>query len=459
MNLAIGQSSWLAAIAFSLSTLAASANAGVIVVDSSGGGQFTNLQMAVNSASNGDTLLVRVGGYSSFTVDGKALSIVADAGATVTVFGSVVVQNLAADQGVVLAGLKVTGATTTAMSDTPGVALYATANDGPLRLHGCQLTGAIGYGDHYFNNGGDCCAPVNHGSGWAGAILTQNQAGVAFVGCTIVGGRAANASLSCEACGNGALGGDGMFLVATRVALYDCAIIGGRGGDAGGQAGSGGAGCNAQTLTTACGLFASGTSFTGGVGGDGNDIIQAYGGVGGDGLMVFYPALAQLLDCTTAGGHGGHNCGLSQPYAANGFATSGNSTPFVFTGTRLTFSAPSPMHELTATPVTFTGQPGEHVYLRMADATGFRPIASSKGVILTHSVGASFAPPHSGAMHQTAYAADLGVIPASGVLNTTLQFPDVASARSYHLQAFSIDSTGHSKLGSFASIVVLDSAY
>jgi len=137
MKFAIGKSSWLAAIAFSISTFAMSARAGVIVVDSSGGGQFTNLQMAVSAASNGDTLLVRVGGYSSFTVDGKSLSIVATSGATVTVFGSIVVQNLAADQSVVLAGLKVTGATTTAMSDTPGVALYATANAGPLRVHDC----------------------------------------------------------------------------------------------------------------------------------------------------------------------------------------------------------------------------------------------------------------------------------------------------------------------------------
>jgi hypothetical protein len=449
MKFAIVKSLWLAAIAFLISTLGTSARAGVIVVDSSGGGQFTNLQMAVSSASNGDTLLVRVGGYSSFTVDGKSLSIVADAGTSVTVFGSIVVQNLAADQSVVLAGLKVTGATTTALSDTPGVALYATANDGPLRVHGCQLTGAVGYGDHYFNNEGACCQPVNHAAGWAGAFLTQNHAGVAFVGCTIVGGRAANASLACYSCGLGEPGGDGVYVFGTRVALYDCALVGGRGGDAAGTAGWGGAGCNVQTTNTACGVFASGTSFTGGVGGDGNDDIQAFGGHGGDGLAVLYPALAQLLDCTTVGGHGGHNCGTGSQYAQDGYGTSGNSTPFVFTGTHLAFSAPSPMRESTATPVTFTGQPGEHVYLRMADETGFRPIASSKGVMLTHSA----------ATHLAVYAADFGVIPASGVLNTTLQFSDVASARSYCLQAFSIDSDGHSKLGSFASIVVLDSSY
>jgi hypothetical protein len=421
----------------------------VIVVDSSGGGDFTNLQMAVDTATSGDTLLVRVGGYSSFTIDGKSLSVVADAGTTVTVFGSIVVQNLAADQSVVLAGLKVTGATTTSMSDTPGVALYATANSGPLRVQRCHLTGAIGYGDHYANsNDHGCCAPVNHGSGWTGAVLVQNHAGVAFVGCTIVGGRAANASLGCEVCGYGALGGDGLFLDGTRVALYDCTITGGRGGDAAGHAGVGGSGCFAETTTAACGLFASGTTFTGGVGGDGNDIMLAYGGIGGDGLVVISSALAQLLDCTAVGGHGGHNCGLD-PYAPNGNGINGDSPPFVFTGTRLAFSAPSPMRESTATPVSFTGQPGEHVYLRMADETGFRPIASSKGVQLTHSAVA----------HQPVYAADFGVIPASGVLNTTLQFPDVASARSYQLQAFSIDSDGHTKLGSFASIVVLDSAY
>jgi hypothetical protein len=436
---------WLAQTVCAISLLAVSSRASVIVVSSSGGGQFTNLQAAVNSAASGDTLLVKAGSYSSFTIDAKALSVVADTGATVTVNGSVIVQNLAANQNVVLAGFIVTGATTTSMSDTPGVALYATANSGALRVDACQLTGATGYGDH-FGNGADCCYPSNHASGWIGARLAQNSGGIGFVGCTIRGGRAANAYFGCE-CGTGAPGGDGLSLDGTRVALYDCTIVGGRGGDGGGQAADGGAGCRAQSSSIACGLFASGTSFSGGNGGDGTDILYAVGGDGGSGLYADQPALAQLLDCTTQGGAGGISCGA--PNGHPGQATSGTSQPFVFTGTRLAFDAPTPVRENTDTPVSFTGQPGEHVYLYMADATGFQALAHWMGVLVTNK----------SAPHQAVYAIDMGTIPQTGVLNTVLNFTDVASARTLYLQAFSIDAQGNKKLGSFATTVVLDSAY
>lgn len=441
---------WLARLASSVSLLAAASSANVIVVSSSGTGQFTNLQMAVNSAANGDTLLVRAGGYSSFTIDGKALSVVADTnGLAVTVFGSVIVQNLGASQNVVLAGLIVTGATTTSVSDTPGVALFAIGNAGPLRVDACQLTGAIGYGDNYNGAGQDCCTPIDHGSGWAGALLEHNTGGVGFVGCTIKGGRAANAYDFCE-CGTGALGGDGLSLDATRVALYDCTLVGGRGGDGGDHAANGGAGCRAQTSTGACGLFASGTSFTGGDGGNGTDFLYSVGGSGGPGLYVDAPALGQLLDCTLHGGAKGVSCSApGQLDGQPGPATSGTSQPFVFTGTRLVFHAPTPIRENTDAPASFTGQPGEHVYLYMTDATGFRPLAPWKGVLLTNK----------SAPHQATYAVDVGAIPQSGVLNTTLHFADVASARTLFLQAFSIDAQGKTKLGSFATTIVLDAAY
>jgi hypothetical protein len=87
----------------------------------------------------------------------------------------------------------------------------------------------------------DCCTPTNHGSGWPGAILSQNAGGVGFVGCTVKGGRAANAHQGCE-CGTGAPGGDGLSLDGTRSALCDCTLVGGRGGDGGTNGADGGAG-------------------------------------------------------------------------------------------------------------------------------------------------------------------------------------------------------------------------
>jgi pectin methylesterase-like acyl-CoA thioesterase len=57
--------------------LAFLANAGVIVVDATGGGDFTQIQPAIDAAVDGDTIYVkRTGLYASFTVDDKALSVV-----------------------------------------------------------------------------------------------------------------------------------------------------------------------------------------------------------------------------------------------------------------------------------------------------------------------------------------------------------------------------------------------
>ncbi len=440
---------WYARALGAVSLLAVSSTASVIVVSSSGGGQFTNLQMAVDSAADGDTLLVKAGGYSSFTVDAKGLSVVADTGAAVTVSGSVVVQNLAANQNVVLAGLTVTGVTTTSMDNTPGVALLATANAGALRVDACSLTGAKGYGNHYLpgpNCGYQCCCPVNHASGWDGVLLAQNSGGIGFVGCTIVGGNAANAADGCD-CGTGVPGGVGVLLASTRVALYDCAIVGGRGGNAGDHASDGAAGCRAYPTPSACGLFASGTSFTGGRGGDGVDLFFSYAGNGGPGIYADLTALVQLLDCTTQGGAGGISCGV--PNGQPGQPTAGTSAPFLFNNTRLVFNAPTTVRENTDYPASFAGQAGEHVYLYMADSTGFRPSAPWEGVLVTHK----------SASNQAVYALDMGTIPQGGVLNTVLNLSDVASARTLYLQAFSINAQGNKKLGSFAATVVLDSSY
>ena len=61
----------------------------VLVVDSSGAGDFLDIQPAVLAAADGDHLLVRAGNYGPVLIAGKGLSILADRGATVTVNGGV----------------------------------------------------------------------------------------------------------------------------------------------------------------------------------------------------------------------------------------------------------------------------------------------------------------------------------------------------------------------------------
>ena len=80
--------------------------------------------------------------------------------------------------------------------------------------------------------------------------------------------------------------------------------------------------------------------------------------------------------------------------------------------------------DMTST-LTFYGQPGDEVYLRMSRQTAFRDMPSWKGVLLTNN-------PH------PEYIAIIGTIPASGVLSTTLDVPDMGvgvSAQSLFLQA------------------------
>ena len=81
-------------------------------VDAGGGGDFVELQAAIDFAADGDTLSIAAGTYAPIRIDGKALRLHA-AGGTVTVFNNlggtdeqaILVRNLAASQSVVFDGI------------------------------------------------------------------------------------------------------------------------------------------------------------------------------------------------------------------------------------------------------------------------------------------------------------------------------------------------------------------
>ena len=117
-----------------------------LVVDDDGGADATDIQAAVDLAGEGDRILVRAGAYSSFVVDGKGVSIVAESGAVVLPpvsdpAGLVVVRNLGAGQFVLLQGLGVS----TALAETPNVgeapALAVTDCAGTLWVQAVDLEG------------------------------------------------------------------------------------------------------------------------------------------------------------------------------------------------------------------------------------------------------------------------------------------------------------------------------
>jgi pectin methylesterase-like acyl-CoA thioesterase len=75
------------------------ASADVLVVAAGGGGDFLEIQAAIDAANEGDTILVKSGTYLSFLIVGKQLEVLADTNASVHVDGAVRVRSLEAGTG------------------------------------------------------------------------------------------------------------------------------------------------------------------------------------------------------------------------------------------------------------------------------------------------------------------------------------------------------------------------
>lgn len=203
---------WLSSCAWlSVLTPALSAQ-GVRIVEPTGTQNFSDLQPAIDAAGDGDVLLVAAGSYGSFSIDGKALWIVALPGALARVEGTARVQNLAPDQTVVLIGLTVDPPTPTSGLEEDGTALWLEANPGHVRLQDCSFIGATGEGDGQ-------CQPFGHIDGWHAVRAIANQR-IAFAGCTIQGGAGTGipGSTQCYESPAGD-GGHGVFATSSPVAF------------------------------------------------------------------------------------------------------------------------------------------------------------------------------------------------------------------------------------------------
>jgi len=193
------------ALALSLSTLTASASATNYVVDSSGGGQFTDIPPAIVAAQPGDVLLVMQGVYSGFTLD-KGLAIIGYG--TVTIAGDASVANIPMGQ-------------TAALVQLAPNELLVSGCAGPVLVQdfaALQHIGVLQSRDMRFYHVA-CAAP--DGQPLDGADVTGSR--VEFVRCTVNGSNGID-------CMPGEGGGTGLRLAgASRVQLARSSIYGGGG--------------------------------------------------------------------------------------------------------------------------------------------------------------------------------------------------------------------------------------
>lgn len=270
----------LAAFAF-----APAAGAGVIVVDDdlAPGVVFHNIQEAVDAAHDGDVVLIRDGTYSlHFRLNGKSVSLVADSGATVTIFnflvdnetmgptsGHNVVEAVGAGKRVALRGLRMRGLEVVNCAGTVWIEdceIYGTSpalrikNSERVHLLHSAVTGSNGFTDPagYFSaptgdavevlasraavfdsilngGGGASATPTILGPGFASsggdALFADGLSTLWVEASTAQGGKGGNGgSTGVGPCSAGAPGGDGLRLESATATLRAVNALGGVGG-------------------------------------------------------------------------------------------------------------------------------------------------------------------------------------------------------------------------------------
>jgi hypothetical protein len=245
--------------------------AGVLVVDASGGGDFTTLSAAVAAAAGGDTILVHSGQYvepAPVVIDGKTLYVTGywspgNPGAKLK--PGIIVRNLQPGQRVVLQQLAITGSSASA-GVAPGSALALLNNNSHVRVQSCGLVGGAGGSNPY--------------PGGAAAVTVKDSLSSAFAGCTLSGGGGYI----------GGSGGVGLALDGGVLLMSASYALGGHGGGDGpggvAQGGPGGGGIQHSSGV----LFVVGGDMVGGDGG-----ISFFGGDGGDGLSLGSAGHAWLM--------------------------------------------------------------------------------------------------------------------------------------------------------------------
>jgi hypothetical protein len=399
--------------------IAAPALAGnVLVVDSSGGGAFTTIQSAVDAAADGDTILVKSGFYQGFTVNDRAVAVVADTNALVQVGTLVRVDNLASSRDALLVGLRI-------FVDVPGnYGVQLRHNMGSVRVEDCRLEN-LGYVGE--------------------AAWVVNSQDVAYARCTIVTSEPRFPGDALHVDGNPG---------SSNVAVYDSELRGGDGADLCSsqwdcQPPDGGSGAVVRSGSF---FFAAGSLFHGGEGGRGSQygcglFCGSDGGWGGDGVRFIASGAAALLDNGYHAGHGAPTCSPCSSNLDGGNGVEIGGSPTMLDGRARHLSIKNPRRERIPFRIEARGRPGDSVILYSSESTGFTYMPSRRGVLIPQNP----TPP-----------IQLGTIPANGILVYHHTVPDLGpgvQSKRIYFQALHTTPAGVKFLGSPVSLVVLDQAF
>jgi hypothetical protein len=285
---------------FLVATLLASrAAADVIVVDINGGGDFTELDLAITVAQPGDTVLVKPGNYfgplnpfgEALIID-KALTVVGDVGGPPLV-PVTYIQNLDPGETVIIRNMSFVDSPTAGVN-APSV--HIRDNQGTIVFEDCIFSGEesflFGTADQQV------------------AMVLEDSVGVSATRCIIAAGRGhdSDPDVVFPATETADDGGLALWVIRSNLSLYDCVVTGGMGGadfDFGNGGAAGGVGLRAENSH----VYISGGSLEGGQGGGGSTSRQSAQVVGGDGVHLLGGSLLRIVGMTPAAGLGGELVG------------------------------------------------------------------------------------------------------------------------------------------------------
>lgn len=355
------QTTWIFGFVLPLLTAGSQAANQVLVVDADGGSgvDFPILQDAIDSAGDGDIILLRetMSTLYSANITGKSLTIQADPPGASPIMHGLTIAGVSANQKVVLRGLRTNPSFLFGVS-----AISVDACTGLLLVEDCQfITGAVITPD------------------LANVVGSQR---VVFTRCIFQGSAGSTSEL------NSTGPRAGLRIQNSTVALYDCSITGGKGAMAAmtlfsglifpAQDGAPG------VMLDSGSLFVSGGSVSGGDGGNGSILLATCqpSGDGGSGIRVNSGSLTRL-DVVITGGVAGIDPVTCPQVGVPGVdieLVSGTANTINDVARSLAVS--SPAHEGQLVTTTVTGKPGEDAILLLAFAPGGNFAPALKGVLI-----------------------------------------------------------------------------